>query len=160
MGISIYPVPALRKCPPPGFARSFLAGFWTELEMRNPMHLRELVCKFFRNEVSSIFTISSIVSSGEILRLVFHLFVSHKRWLKRFTWGLMWIQRLVLHPSSDKAFSQILTQKICQGPSMDSTLGTASRHHDKNLQCDYFDAECHQRSLKRFEKVLHKKNKS
>ncbi len=26
--------------------------------------------------------------------------------------------------------------------------------------CDYFDAECCQRSLKRFEKVLHKKNKS
>ena len=26
--------------------------------------------------------------------------------------------------------------------------------------CDYFDAECYQRSLKRFEKVLHKKNKS
>ena len=69
----------------------------------------------------------------------------------------MWIQRLVLHPSSDKTFSQILTQKICQGPSMDSTLGTASRHHDKNLQCDYFDAKCCQRSLKRFEKVLHKK---
>ena len=68
--------------------------------------------------------------------------------------------RLVLHPSPDKTFSQILTQKICQGPSMDSTLGTASRHHDKNLQCDYFDAKCCQRSLKRFEKVLHKKNKS
>ena len=69
----------------------------------------------------------------------------------------MWIQRLVLHPSSDKTFSQILTQKICQGFSMDSTLGIASRHHDKNLQCDYFDAECHQRSLKRLEKVPHKK---
>ena len=89
-----------------------------------------------------------------------HLFVSLKCWLKKFAGGLMWIQRLVLHPSSDKAFSQILTQKIGQGPSMDSTLGTASRHHDKILQCDYFDAECHQRSLKRFEKVLHKKNKS
>ena len=149
MCISIYPVPALRKCPPPGFARSFLAGFWTELEMRNPMHLRELVCKFFRNEVSSIFTISSIVSSGEILRLVLHLFVSLKCWLKRFAGGLMWIQRLVLHPSSDKTFSQILTQKICQGPSMDSTLGTASRHHDKILQCCYFDAKCCRRSLKK-----------
>ena len=154
MGISIYPVPALRKCPPPGFARSFLAGFWTELEMRNPMHLRELVCKFFRNEISSIFTISSIVSSGEILRLVFHLFVSHKRWLKSLLEVWCGSNRLVLHPSPDKTFSQILTQKICQGPSMDSTLGTASRHHDKNLQCDYFDAKCCQRSLKRFEKVL------
>ena len=114
MGISIYPVPALRKCPPPGFARSFLAGFWTELEMRNPMHLRELVCKFFRNEVSSIFTISSIVSSGEILRLVFHLFVSHKCWLK----GLLEVwcgsNRLVLHPSPDKTFSQILTQRLAR----------------------------------------------
>ena len=160
MGISIYPVPALRKCPPPGFARSFLAGFWTELEMRNPMHLHELVCKFFRNEVSSIFTISSIVSSGELLRLVFHLFVSHKCWLKSLLEVWCGSNRLVLHPSPDKTFSQILTQKICQGPSMDSTLGTASRHHDKNLQCDYFDAECHQRSLKRFEKVPHKKNKS
>ena len=111
MGISIYPVPALRKCPPPGFARSFLAGFWTELEMRNPMHLRELVCKFFRNEVSSIFTISSIVSSGEILRLVLHLFVSLKCWLKRFAGGLMWIQRLALHPSSDKNFQSNIDSK-------------------------------------------------
>ena len=91
----------------------------------------------------------------------FHTCLSHSNvGSKDFTWGLMWIQRLVLHPSSDKAFSQILTQKIGQGPSMDSTLGTASRHHDKILQCDYFDAKCCQRSLKRFEKVLHKKNKS
>ena len=131
MGISIYPVPALRKCPPPGFARSFLAGFWTELEMRNPMHLRELVCKFFRNEISSIFTISSIVSSGEILRLVFHLFVSLRCWLKRFAGGLMWIQRLALHPSSVK-----------------------------NFQCDYFGAECPQRSGWSLRRCNTRKNKS
>ena len=115
MGISIYPVPALRKCPPPGFARSFLAGFWTELEMRNPMHLRELVCKFFRNEISSIFTISSIVSSGEILRLVFHLFVSHKRWLKSLLEVWCGSSCLVLHPSPDKTFSQKLTQRLARG---------------------------------------------
>ena len=85
MGISIYPVPALRKCPPPGFARSFLAGFWTELEMRNPMHLRELVCKFCRRgarkEVSGIFTISSegmsvaMVSSVMLSIFLLHLYL-------------------------------------------------------------------------------------
>ena len=32
--------------------------------------------------------------------------------------------------------------------------------HNIGIPCDYFDAECCQRSLKRFEKVLHKKNKS
>ena len=149
MGISIYPVPALRKCPPPGFARSFLAGFWTELEMRNPMHLRELVCKFFRNEVSSIFTISSIVSSGEILRLVFHLFVSHKCWLKKFIWGLMWIQSPSIASFTRQNFQSNIDSKIGQGPSMDSTLGTASRHHDKILQCCYFNAKCCRRSLKK-----------
>ena len=69
------------------------------------MHLRELVCKFFRNEISSIFTISSIVSSGEILRLVFHLFVSLRYLLKRFARGLMWIQRLALHPITCQKFS-------------------------------------------------------
>ena len=88
-----------------------MAGFWTELEMRNPMHLRELVCKFFRNEISSIFTISSIVSSGEILRLVLHLFVSLKCWLKRFAGGLMWIQRLALHPSFDKNLQSNIDSK-------------------------------------------------
>ena len=92
-----------------------MAGFWTELEMRNPMHLRELVCKFFRNEVSSIFTISSIVSSGEILRLVFHLFVSLRCWLKRFAGGLMWIQRLALHPSSDKNLQSNIDSKDLPG---------------------------------------------
>ena len=81
------------------------------------MHLRELVCKFFRNEVSSIFTISSIVSSGEILRLVLHLFVSLKCWLKRFGGGLMWIQRLALHlVIMTKIFSVItLTQNAIKG---------------------------------------------
>ena len=61
----------------------------------------------------------------------------------------MWIQRLVLHPSSDKNFQSNIDSKIGQGPSMDSTLGTASRHHDKILQCCYFDAKCCQRSLKK-----------
>ena len=55
--------------------------------------------------------------------------------------------------------ASIIRQKfsVCR---MLALLSIASRHHDKNLQCDYFDAEWHQRSLKRFEKVLHKNNKS
>ena len=49
----------------------------------------------------------------------------------RFARGLMWIQRLALHPSSDK-----------------------------NFQCGYFGAECHQRSLKSLRRCNTRKNKS
>ena len=66
---SIYPVPAFRKWPPPGFAGSFLTDSWAEL--RNPMHLREfmsqalgwVICQFCwsraRKEVLSVLTIFS-----------------------------------------------------------------------------------------------------
>ena len=85
-----------------------------------------------------------------IIWAAFHTYLSHSNVGSKSSLEV-WCgsNRLVLHPSPDKTFSQILTQKICQGPSMDSTLGTASRHHDKILQCCYFDAKCCQRSLKK-----------
>ena len=68
---------------------------------------------------------------------------------QRVTWGLMWIQSPSIASFTRQNFQSNIDSKIGQGPSMDSTLGTASRHHDKILQCCYFNAKCCRRSLKK-----------
>ena len=68
---------------------------------------------------------------------------------QKFAWGLMWIQSPSIASFTRQNFQSNIDSKIGQGPSMDSTLGTASRHHDKILQCCYFNAKCCRRSLKK-----------
>ena len=68
---------------------------------------------------------------------------------QKVTWGLMWIQSPSIASFTRQNFQSNIDSKIGQGPSMDSTLGTASRHHDKILQCCYFNAKCCRRSLKK-----------
>ena len=68
---------------------------------------------------------------------------------QKVTWGLMWIQSPSIASFTRQNFQSNIDSKIGQGPSMDSTLGTVSRHHDKILQCCYFNAKCCRRSLKK-----------
>ena len=81
--------------------------------------------------------------------LLFTLICLTQMLAQKVTWGLMWIQSPSIASFTRQNFQSNIDSKICQGPSMDSTLGTGSRHHDKILQCCYFNAKCCRRSLKK-----------
>ena len=73
----------------------------------------------------------------------------------------MWIQSPSIASFTRQNFQSNIDSKICQGPSMDSTLGTVSRHHDKILQCCYFNAKMLSKELEKgSRRCQHKENKS